>query len=48
MSCFEELKLLFNLETKYTPELSRFELKGILGKGGFATVFSALDKVLKI
>lgn len=28
--------------------MSRFEIKGILGKGSFATVISALDKVLKI
>ncbi|CAD8212814.1 unnamed protein product [Paramecium pentaurelia] len=48
MSYFDELKLLFNQETQQIPELSRFEIKGILGKGAFATVFSALDKVLKI
>ncbi|CAD8213719.1 unnamed protein product [Paramecium octaurelia] len=48
MSCFDELKLIFTLETQYVPEMARFEIKGILGRGAFATVFSALDKVLKI
>ncbi|CAD8127637.1 unnamed protein product [Paramecium sonneborni] len=47
MSYFNELKLLFNQETQYTIELSRFEIKGILGKGAFAIVFSAFDRVLK-
>ncbi|CAD8113079.1 unnamed protein product [Paramecium sonneborni] len=47
MCYFNELKLLFNQETQYNPELNRFEIKSILGKGAFATVFSALDRMLK-
>ncbi|CAD8152638.1 unnamed protein product [Paramecium octaurelia] len=37
-----------NQESNYSPELSRFEPRQMLGKGAFATVISAFDKVKRI
>ncbi|CAK66215.1 unnamed protein product (macronuclear) [Paramecium tetraurelia] len=48
MSNFQLLKEVINFESDYSPELSRYDPKEIIGKGAFATVISAIDKVTRI
>ncbi|CAD8203769.1 unnamed protein product [Paramecium pentaurelia] len=45
MSYIQLLKQVMNLESNYSPELNRYEPRQMLGKGAFAIVISAFDKV---